>query len=105
MSEYSERDRDYDRMRWVKTQPCMWRDLSRCAGVVEADHGGRRPLSHKAPDDTCVPCCTLHHRQRTDCSGPFRYLTRDEMRMLLDAEIERMQKGYERHRTTSADWW
>ncbi len=94
-SRYAARDRETDYMLAVKQLPCMWPALipTICDGVVEADHAGRRALSHKADDRTCVPACTKHHRQRTDFSGPFRDWTREQMREALAAAIERTQRA------------
>lgn len=92
MSRYRDRPRDFAFMMFVKTLPCMWRDLGGCAGPIEADHAGRRGLGQKAPDNTCVPACQHHHRQRTDHSGPFRAMTREQIRVRLDREIEATQQ-------------
>lgn len=94
MSRYSKRDRDWTFMAWVKTQRCMWHVLGGCEGVIEADHAGRRSVGRKAPDRTCVPACSLHHRQRGDFSGPFRTWTGEEMRVALDNAIEAHQRRY-----------
>jgi len=37
--------------------------ITRCAGDVEADHMGARGVGQKAPDRTCAPMCSAHHRQ------------------------------------------
>lgn len=105
---YSRRERDFEFMGWVKRQSCMLRELSLvdftrsivalpddpCSGPIEADHMGSRGISQKADDNTCVPMCTHHHRRRTDHSGPFRYLTRDELRAWRAAAIERTQTAW-----------
>ena len=72
----------------VKLLPCAFADVSPCSGVVEADHAGRRALGRKADDTTCIPACNLHHRQRTDHSGPFRPWTREQMREHLERAVE-----------------
>jgi hypothetical protein len=87
----SERHRDVTFMLRVKLLPCAARELGGCSGVIEADHAGRRPLGRKCNDDECVPLCQLHHRQRTDFSGPFKHWTRQEMREFLDLAISETQ--------------
>lgn len=88
----SERVRDSAYLVAVKSLPCRARGLSPCEGVVEADHQGRRPMGRKCNDDEAVPLCTLHHRQRTDWTGPFKDWTGEEMRAwLLDGIRETQQ--------------
>lgn len=96
MSKYRERARDWDYMAWVKTQPCCAADISPCSGPIEADHMGRRGLSRKADDRTCAPLCQLHHRQRTDHSGPFRDWDRDRMRSWLAEQVHLTQARWMR---------
>ncbi len=61
-SAYRGRERHTDYMLWVKRQPCLMRGVwGRCEGPIEADHAGRRGLSHKAHDATCIPLCRYHH--------------------------------------------
>jgi hypothetical protein len=96
-SSYRRRERDFDYMGWIKTQSCAAATVGGvgdCQGPIEADHAGRRGLSRKAPDDTCIPLCQLHHRQRTDHSGLFRTWTRERMRDWLDLEIEHHRSMY-----------
>lgn len=83
----SERQRDVAWMLRVKLLPCAARELGGCEGVIEADHAGRRPLGRKCNDDECIPLCTLHHRQRTDFSGPFKAWTKQEMREWLELHV------------------
>lgn len=100
MSAIGGRRRDPDYVAWVKTLPCAVADEIgldwHCEGGIEADHMGRRPLGRKADDDTCVPLCSLHHRQRTDFSGRFRTWGHDEMRAWLDVKVELYQARYRR---------
>lgn len=118
---YSRRERNFDFMGWIKQQPCIVIDLAPvlfirrtlplleaaryialvscrsatiCAGVVEADHMGARGLGQKADDYTCVPMCQQHHRERTDHSGAFRPLNRDEVRAWRAVAIERTQAAW-----------
>lgn len=51
-----------------------------CRGKVEADHQGSRALGRKADDSTCVAMCQQHHRERTDHTGAFKAMTRDQVR-------------------------
>jgi hypothetical protein len=91
--------REYDpeyMLEWVKKQPCVARSMSPCEGEVEADHAGKRGLGQKCSDRETIPLCTLHHRQRTDFSGPFKNWNRDEMRGWLDHWIHYTQLEHER---------
>lgn len=87
----SERQRDTSFMLRVKLLPCSAQDMGGCSGIIEADHAGRRPLGRKCNDSECIPLCQLHHRQRTDLSGPFKAWTRQEMREWLDLNISLTQ--------------
>lgn len=75
-TKYAQRERDFDYMEFVKTLPCRLAGLEGagpCSGVTEADHAGLDAgLTQKAPDDTCIPMCTGHHRDRHACTGFFR---------------------------------
>lgn len=93
-SKYATRERDFVYMGWVKQQPCMAIGMSQCIGAVEADHAGERPMGRKAPDDTCIPLCNHHHRQRTDFSGPFRPWDKQRMRAWLDDCIATTRTRY-----------
>lgn len=95
----SERERDVDYMMWVKRQLCCARTIPghHCAGPIEADHAGWRPLGRKASDNTCIPLCQLGHRQRTDFSGPFRDWNKAQMREWLDTAIALMRYRYHLH--------
>lgn len=110
-TKYRRRERDTDFMLFVKRQPCVVRELppyafagpghveavkraTACGGRVEADHAGDRGLGQKADDDTCIPLCSSHHRERTDHTGTFRQLTRDEARAWRTAAIERTQAAW-----------
>ena len=88
MSAYRKRARDIAHMMAVKGLRCVAAHLSECSGPIEADHAGRRPLGRKADDDTCIPLCQLHHRQRTDFSGVFRSWNQKMMREFLEAAIK-----------------
>jgi hypothetical protein len=90
-SRYARRERDTDYMLACKLLPCAFAEVSTCGGPVEADHAGRRALGRKADDTTVIPACSLHHRQRTDFSGPFRVWTRERMREHLRRAIEETQ--------------
>lgn len=93
-TKYSRRDRDFDFMAFVKQGPCIAAGMSPCEGEIEADHAGRRGLGMKASDDTCIGLCTLHHRQRTDFSGPFRSWDQAQMRAWLEAAIAETRQRY-----------
>ena len=85
----SERVRNPAFLAFVHELPCAAIGLPGhvCAGRIEADHAGDRPIGRKADDDTCIALCSLAHRQRTDMTGPFREFTRAEMRSWLDGHI------------------
>lgn len=94
-STYRRRPRDLGFMSWIREQPCVVRSLppdpnriTPCGGFVEADHLGDRALGRKAPDDTCAPMCSDHHRQRTDHSGAFRALAQLELRAWRTSALE-----------------
>lgn len=55
---------------------------------------GERALGRKADDNTCAPLCMQHHRERTDHSGSFRHLTRDEARAWRARAITRTQAAW-----------
>jgi hypothetical protein len=62
---------------------------SMCGGDIEANHAGEKPgVGLKAPDDTCIPMCNLHHRDWTDHNGLFRYWARNERRARADKMID-----------------
>lgn len=96
---YRRRERDLEFMRWVRKLPCAVRAEAPdprnaptpCTGRVEADHMGERALGRKAEDTTCAPMCWRHHRERTDHSGSFRALTREDVRAWRARAIERTQ--------------
>jgi len=91
---YQRRPRDRAYMDWIRSHPCAAEGLSPCAGPIESDHTGRRGLSRKAHDRTFIPLCKLHHRQRTDFSGPFRAWDKDQMRRWLDGTLQWYQHEY-----------
>lgn len=95
-SSYALRPRDADYMLAVKLLPCAVSvdppdpaRVTRCSGVVEADHAGERGLGRKADDRTCIPMCTGHHRERTDHAGSFRGLSRGQARTWRERAIDR----------------
>lgn len=106
---YSRRERDMDRMGWVRTRPCCVADPGgvawtgstppdACSGPVEAHHAGARGLSHKAGDETCVPLCDHHHDDFTERRGIFSGWPRGAARTWQDEQIARCQRLYEEHR-------
>ena len=98
-TKYAMRERDFDYMGWVKTLRCLLSGLDGagpCSGVVEADHAGlNSSLSSKAPDDTCIPLCTGHHRDRHACTGFFRGLEKDWKREWRLEAIAKTQGEYD----------
>lgn len=101
MTRYSDRERGFEFMEWVRTLPCVvsriggagileapMTGFGRCVGPVQADHAGRRSgMSHKALDRTCIPMCMTHHVQRTEYRGVFGHITLDQRRDWCAAAI------------------
>ncbi len=87
----SERVHDADYMERVRSLPCAAGDLlddaARCSGRIEADHAGRHYAGMKASDDTTIPMCSAHHRERHDFAGVFKGWDGAQMRAWLDAQI------------------
>ena len=87
-SRYARRERDTEFMLDVKRLACCvrahppdpLRGATPCYGHVEADHAGSRGLGQKADDRTCIALCARHHNERTDHTGSFKHLTRDQVR-------------------------
>lgn len=105
-SRYALRPRDRARMEFVRTLECSVafeapdpnRAPSRCLGPIEADHDSRgRGLGQKSDDSTVIPLCTGHHRERTDHTGSFKYLTRDQVRAWFDRAQQRAQQFWLEH--------
>jgi hypothetical protein len=104
-SAYSRRERDIAFMLWVKGRLCSVeedrpdpdRDPTPCCGPVEADHMGARVVGRKADDTTCAPLCRSHHRERSDHSGSFRHLNRDQLRAWRSRQIARTRTLWEEH--------
>lgn len=110
---YSRRARDWDRMDWIKRQPCAlarpfdrmpaeWiGGLSPCpaffAGDVEAHHAGVRGLGQKAGDDTCIPLCSFHHGALTDRRVPFRGWPRGAVKTWELAMVAEYRRRYDEH--------
>jgi hypothetical protein len=118
---YSRRERNFEFMTWVRAGGCIVLEVNPiafirrrlplieaarlieivsvnlttiCRGDIEADHMGARGLSQKADDFTCVSICQQHHIERTDHTGIFRPLNRDEVREWRAVAIERTQAAW-----------
>jgi hypothetical protein len=108
---YRRRTRDFNFMGFVKTRPCIVRELAPflflstpeqasrfkatpCSGVVEADHAGARGIGQKADDRTCIPLCSSHHSQRTNHTGVFWLMTQHELRAWRARAIELTQAAW-----------
>lgn len=95
-TKYAKRPRAFGYMGWIKQQSCIVRQFAvvmkspttPCRGDIEADHMGERGLGRKAPDSTCVPICSGHHRERTDFSGAFKTFTQMDMRSFVASAIQ-----------------
>lgn len=101
LSDYKKRVRDLARMKWIKTLPCAvtfgWWPVELvgdCGGVVEADHAGRHGMSHKAPDNTCIPLCMRHHREPGLNAILYGKVERGDIREFKDFMIDHYQKVY-----------
>lgn len=71
-------DRDY--VARVHDLPCLAALMSPCDGPIVAHHAGRRGLSQRAHDRTCVPLCDYHHRSFHNASGPWKAMRQGERR-------------------------
>ena len=92
----SGRDRDPVYLARVRRLPCAARRMSSCAGAIEADHAGRRPLGRKSHDHEAIPMCQQHHWQRTNYVGAFEKFMGADMRRWCDRVIDatRAQLGW-----------
>lgn len=91
-TKYARRERHVDYMLAVKAMlPCILSHLGECEGVVEADHAGDRGLGQKSHDNTVIPLCTRHHRDRTDLTGFFSSFDRATMREWRHARVAETQ--------------
>ncbi len=85
----SERVRDRAVLALVAGLPCAAIGVAghTCAGRIEVDHVGARPLGRKCSDELgqLVPLCSRAHRERTDFAGAFRDYSRADMRAFLAA--------------------
>jgi hypothetical protein len=105
VSVYAERERDVDRMRWIKLQPCcahtIGLDVGSCDGVTEADHAGGyddgRGVSHKSTDDTTIPLCSRHHREPGLGAILFGRVGVGELRTWRNRMIEYFRTRYAEH--------
>lgn len=112
-TKYARRARDTERMAWIKRfMPCYaayhrsygcWygSDPDQCSGPIEAHHAGVRGLSQKAPDDTCIPLCSHHHRCLTDRSGCFAGWPRGNVKEWELAVVDHCQHRYELYKSRS----
>lgn len=87
----SARVRDVAYLALVRQQPCCAAYLGGCEGPIEADHVGRRGLGQKCSDYETIALCRLHHRQRTDFSGPFKTWRSFEMAAFLESKCRGTQ--------------
>jgi hypothetical protein len=83
-------DRAY--VTWIRSQPCAVRSRE-CRGPVQAHHAGRRALSRRAHDETCVPLCMHSPRSLPPALPPFDG-GKDSRRTWADTTIRAMQTGY-----------
>lgn len=101
MSRYTVRPRNWEYMDWVRSQRCLLAKkggAGDCQGRTEADHAGvDHARGRKAPDETCIPLCTRHHRDRHEATGFFRDMSKDERRQWRLEAIVRTQQAYFAH--------
>lgn len=100
MTRYSERDRDFDFMGWVKCQRCcvaveIGTDDYCSGGFAEADHAGRHGLGQKSGDTETIPMCFQHHHERTNALGYFFGWDAARMRAWLDSWIKRTRDRWQ----------
>lgn len=86
-------------MEWVKWQQCVLAkepDAGPCGGGPwsEADHAGVRAGWRRAPDETSIPLCTDHHRDRTTRRRFFAGRSWEWMRSWCDSMIAMMTERY-----------
>ena len=77
---------------FVRTLPCCMpqhmASMPMCHGRVHAHHAGRRPgTGVKAPDDTAIPLCAVHHFDWHQAAGMFHGWSREQRREWADARI------------------
>lgn len=90
---------------WVKQQPCCARGRGdECSGVIEAHHAGRKGLSQKAHDRTCIPLCVRHHLAWHGLRAPFLTMQREARRDWADQQITDHQRRYDEHRQQTWMW-
>jgi hypothetical protein len=96
---HSERERDLAFMAFVKTLPCCLLHTpeagpcsDRGRAWSEADHAGERPGFRRADDDTCIPMCNRHHRDRTERRGFFARRPWAWMRAWCDEQIANVRR-------------
>lgn len=94
-TKYARRERDYDRMAWVRSLPCAvlgyqspdslpsslgslmlppwWHgpQVDPCRRWTEAHHAGEHGYGNKAPDATVIPMCDHHHDSLGERRGIF----------------------------------
>lgn len=79
----------------VRGLPCVVQRIHvnwPCEGRVHAHHAGRRPgVGLKAPDETAIPLCAIHHAQWHGAYGLFALMTSAERRSWADDRIEETQ--------------
>jgi hypothetical protein len=111
-TKYARRERDYDRMGWIKTRSCavsvrcewdLWygAEPDQCNGDVEAHHAGTHGMGNKSPDDTAIPMCSHHHRCITGKPGGrgvFSGWPRGAVKRWELAVIRRYQELYSAYR-------
>jgi hypothetical protein len=107
-TKYSRRERDFDRIGWVRTFPCvlaggevsvgsdLWRGPSPdpCRMHTEAHHAGEHGRGHKAPDDTVIPLCKHHHDSLTDRRIVFSGWPKYDLKLWEIEVIRHYQRVY-----------
>lgn len=116
-TKYAKRERDFDYMGFIKGQPCavgynhqpaydeFWRGLyvDEHCGTIEAHHAGVRGVGQKAPDDTCIPLCSEHHRKLGERCGLFSGWPRGAVKLWELAVIAHYQALYAARSSSTTD--
>lgn len=100
----SSRLSDATYLAWIHTLTCAASGMHGhvCEGPIEADHVGPRGLGQKCDDRATIALCMLAHRQRHDHCGPFRSMSRAEVRVWLDEQLAITADAYARHTAGAA---
>lgn len=105
VTRYSERERDWEYMRWIKVRPCRLLGVDgagECTGrgvqVAHVGEIGVRAKSHRSGDDTqTIPLCPDHHYDCDNRRGYFAGWPLLRLRDWADAAIADERDRYARY--------